>query len=83
VPSNLTALANSNRGTHLIIAEARRLGLGNIRIECTNDSPRLAAELNGEPISILLARMPWDRGDSAQSLLQLHRQLRIALSRRH
>jgi hypothetical protein len=83
VPSNLTALANSNRRTHLIIAEARRLGLGNIRIECTNYSQRLAAELNGEPISIPLALMLWDRGNSAQVLLQLHRQLRITLSRRH
>jgi hypothetical protein len=83
MPSNLTALANSSRRTHFIIAEARRLGLGNIRIECTNYSPRLAAVFNGELISIPLALMLWDRGDAAQALLQFHRQLRITLSRRH
>ena len=80
--SNLTRLPGSKRRAHLIIAEARRLGLGNIHIERVNSSPRLAAEFNGESISVPLALTLVDRGDPARALLQFHQQLRIALSRR-
>jgi hypothetical protein len=82
VSSKFTRLPGSTRRAHLIIAEARRLGLGN-SIERTNSSPRLAAEFHGEPISVPLALMLADRGDPAHALLQFHQQLRIALSRRH
>jgi hypothetical protein len=82
VSSKLTTLPGSARRAQLIIAEARRLGLGNIHIERVNSSPRLAAEFNGEPISVSLALMLANRDDSAQALLQFHQQLRIALSRR-
>jgi hypothetical protein len=82
VSSKLTGLLGTTRRAHLIIAEARRLGLGNIHIERANTSPRLAAEFNGEPISVPLALMLVGRGDSARARLQFHQQLRIALSRR-
>jgi hypothetical protein len=72
VSPKLTMLPGSARRTHRIITEARRLGLGNIRIERTNTSPRLAAEFNGEPISVALALMVSDRGDPARGLLQFH-----------
>ena len=57
VTSKLTTFPGSARRAHLIIAEARRLGLGNTRIERANSSPHLAAEFNGVPISVPLALM--------------------------
>jgi hypothetical protein len=79
VASKLTTSPGSARRAHLIIAEARRLGLGKIRIE----RARLAAEFNGEPISVPLALMLADRGEPARTLLLFHQQLRTAFSRRH
>lgn len=56
-----------------IIAEAQRLGLGNIRIESANSSPHLSAVFNGDPISVPLALMLAERG-AAYTLLQFHHQ---------
>ena len=66
---------------HRLIAEARRLGLDRVRIQCANSSPRLAAQFNGEPINVPLGLMLSDLGDPALALLQLHQQLRIPLWR--
>jgi hypothetical protein len=83
VPSTLRRLPGCTQRAHRIVAEARRLGLINIRIERANSSSRLAAEFNGEPISVPLELMLADRSDPPQALLQFHRQLRKLLSRRY
>lgn len=80
--SNCISLRNRRQRTDRILAEARRLGLGDIRIEGANASPHLSAEFNGDPISVPLALMLTERGDAAYTLLQFHHQLRIAAFRR-
>lgn len=68
--------------THSLIAEAKRLGFKNIRLEYTARSARLLAELNGATVVVPLPRRALQsQRDADQAIAHLHRRLHSQLLR--
>jgi len=60
----------------VVIAEAKRLGLLNVRVEHRAGSPHLVADFNGKPISVPLFSLPPDDAQHpAKAIAYLHRRL--------